>query len=101
MEMILVILIGVGVAGAIAWSIVRGGGSSDPHLDPDPGVIEATDAKSAGAVGSPAVEAEITRYREALRAGTVCPRCSFANSAGSRFCSECGSALEAAADTPA
>lgn len=102
MEAILIIVIAVGVAAAVAYPLVRGGGTgSDPHLDPDPSVIEATDAKSAGAVGSPAVEAEIMRTREALHAGTVCPRCAFANAPDSRFCSECGSALARDADTAA
>jgi len=39
------------------------------------------------------IEAEITRYREALRAGTVCVRCTFANPPGSRFCADCGRRL--------
>jgi hypothetical protein len=41
------------------------------------------------------LDADVTRYREALRAGTVCPRCRQANSPGSRFCAECGRDLEA------
>jgi hypothetical protein len=36
------------------------------------------------------------RYREALRANTVCRRCGQANPAGSRYCFECGSTLAAA-----
>ena len=34
------------------------------------------------------------RYREALRAGTVCEHCTFANPPGSRFCADCGRRLE-------
>lgn len=39
------------------------------------------------------IEAEIARYREALRAGTVCVHCTFANPAKSRFCADCGRRL--------
>lgn len=46
--------------------------------------------------GAAAVEAEISRYRVALREGTLCPRCGTANPAGSRFCGECGRRLAAA-----
>ena len=40
-----------------------------------------------------ALAAEVTRYRTALRAGTVCKRCKQANPPGSRFCADCGRAL--------
>lgn len=93
MENVLIILIGLAAAAAVAWPLVRSTGASDPHLDPDPRVVEATDAKSAGAVGSPEVEREIMRYREARRAGTLCARCTAANRAGSRFCAQCGAQL--------
>jgi hypothetical protein len=48
-------------------------------------------ATSAATVGD--LEAEVVRFRAALRAGTVCARCTTANPAGSRFCSECGEEL--------
>ncbi len=99
MESVLIVLIGLLAAAAVAYPLVRGtGGSSDPHLDPDPSLIEATDAKSAGAVASPDIEREVTRYREALRAGTVCARCKAANATASRFCAECGAALAPSAE---
>ena len=41
-----------------------------------------------------ALEADLARYREAVHADTVCPRCVAANPAGSRFCAECGRELE-------
>nr|PZN90820.1 MAG: hypothetical protein DIU52_06280 [bacterium] len=41
------------------------------------------------------LEAEIARYREALRAGTVCEHCTFANPPGSRYCADCGRRLPA------
>jgi hypothetical protein len=40
------------------------------------------------------LDADIRRYREAVAADTVCSRCRAANSPGSRFCTECGRALE-------
>lgn len=40
------------------------------------------------------LETEVLRYREALRAGTVCDYCRQANPPGSRFCYECGQPLE-------
>lgn len=39
------------------------------------------------------LELEILRYREALRAGTICEHCSSANPPGSRYCKECGEQL--------
>lgn len=41
------------------------------------------------------LEADVRLYREALRAGTLCENCSFANGDGSRFCAECGRPLPA------
>lgn len=96
MENVLIILIGLAAAAAVAWPLVRSTSASDPHLDPDPSVVEATDAQSAGAVGSPDIEREIMRYREARRAGTMCRRCTTANRAGSRFCAQCGKPLAGA-----
>jgi hypothetical protein len=39
------------------------------------------------------LDADVRRYREAVAAGTVCPRCRAANRPGSHFCSECGQGL--------
>lgn len=41
------------------------------------------------------VEQEVERYREAIRADTLCKRCGQANPAGSRYCFECGKQLPA------
>ena len=38
-------------------------------------------------------EESVLRYRESLRAGTVCRVCSAANPPGSKFCMECGEKL--------
>lgn len=93
MELLIVAAIALVVVAAVAYPVLRGGPASDPHLDPDPSVLAATDAKSAGAIGSPDVEREILAYRDALRAGTVCARCAAANPAASRFCAQCGKAI--------
>lgn len=39
------------------------------------------------------LDREVERYREAVRAGTVCGSCRFANPAGSRYCADCGRRL--------
>ena len=39
-------------------------------------------------------EADLQRYRDALRAGTVCGHCREPNPAGSRFCGQCGRPLD-------
>ncbi len=44
-------------------------------------------------VSDDAIEREVLRYRAALRAGTLCPRCGQANPADSAFCSDCGRKL--------
>jgi uncharacterized OB-fold protein len=35
----------------------------------------------------------VLRYREALRAGTLCVRCGQANPPGSAYCADCGKRL--------
>lgn len=39
------------------------------------------------------LDAEVERYRDALRHQTVCGHCREANPAGSRYCGECGQPL--------
>lgn len=39
------------------------------------------------------LDADVQRYREALRGGTLCGKCQKANDPDSAFCMECGSAL--------
>jgi hypothetical protein len=57
----------------------------------------ASDAAAAAPGGNaePGLRAEVDRYREAIRAGTLCDRCGHANAPGSRFCAECGRPLSA------
>ena len=69
-----------------------------PQAAPPP----AAPARPLGAASSdPGTEEEILRYREALRARTICPACSTANPPGSKFCKECGEALTAAGGSEA
>jgi hypothetical protein len=52
------------------------------------------DAPAAGPAPAPDdIELEVSRYRTALRAGTVCSKCGQANPADSSFCFECGAQL--------
>lgn len=64
---------------------------SDGHAP----ALPASDAAIAAGSGpgQEHVEAEVLRYREAVRAGTVCRKCGQANPAGSSYCYECGSRL--------
>lgn len=43
--------------------------------------------------GDELIERDVLRYREALRAGTLCARCGQANPPGSAYCSDCGKRL--------
>ena len=72
-EVILIVILGVIAVGAVAYPLLVG---RRRYAD-------------AGAL-----EADIERYREALAADTVCPRCRHANPPDARFCAECGRELE-------
>jgi len=58
----------------------------------DAGVATATNA-TAGHIADERIEREVLRYREALRAGTLCARCGQANPPGSAYCADCGKRL--------
>lgn len=73
-EALLIVALGLIVAAVVAYPLIAG----RPRYD-----------------DAAALEAEVARYREALAAGTVCARCRAANPADSRYCAECGRALEA------
>lgn len=75
-EALLVVALGLIALAAVTFPLIAGAGRYDDTA---------------------ALDADVRRYREALEAGTVCPRCRLANAAGSRYCGECGRALEAAA----
>jgi cytochrome c-type biogenesis protein CcmH/NrfG len=60
--------------------------------------LEADDAAKSGVGGSfatadAALEDEIAAIRRGLRNGAPCPKCTYTNEAGSRFCSSCGTPL--------
>jgi hypothetical protein len=60
----------------------RGGPTSDSN---------ASDARPDASADR--IEREVLRYREALRAGTLCGRCGAANPPGSAYCADCGKRL--------
>ena len=73
-EYIVIIVLGAIAVGAVAYPILVGHARYD-------------DADE--------LDADVERYRAAVAADTVCPRCRFANTPGSRFCADCGAELHA------
>ena len=71
METIIVLLIVLGAVGLVATPLLRTRKTAVAHAMP---VIPLGDD-------------------DAIRAGTLCGRCRFANPEGSRFCADCGAAL--------
>jgi hypothetical protein len=86
MEFAVVLLLIALAIGAVMWPLVRRDAAAP---DPVPGPA----AAPAEGMSMAEIEREVARYREALRSGTVCPKCAQANPAGSRFCSDCGRRL--------
>jgi hypothetical protein len=82
MELFFIILIAIAGVAAVIAPILRGGNT--PQRAPAMGSRFSDDA---------ALEAEVERYRSALRAGTLCGRCRYANPDGSNFCADCGRPL--------
>jgi hypothetical protein len=74
-------------------------GATAPDAPAEPTVPDATAGASRRPAGKNSLEREVARYREAVRAGTVCGRCGEANPPGSRFCGECGNALGGGEDS--
>lgn len=72
-EYVVVIVLGLIAVGAVLFPLLVGRERYGTHED---------------------LEADVERYREALREDTVCPSCRAANPSGSRFCGECGRPLE-------
>lgn len=75
-------IIAAAAVAAVVYPLLRGEGAGVP--------LEAEEAQDAPPAD---VEAEVARYRAALRAGTLCGRCGRANPEDSRFCAECGRRL--------
>lgn len=72
-EILMIVILGVIALGAVAYPLLVG---RERYAD------------------AAELEADIRRYREALAAGTVCPRCRHPNPGDARFCAECGRALD-------
>jgi ribosomal protein L40E len=75
MEIAIVITLAVIAFGALMLPLLRGRGAATDAM---------TDAS---------VEEQVQRYRDAVRADTVCRRCGQANPPASRYCFECGRQL--------
>jgi hypothetical protein len=74
-------------------------GATAPDAPPEPTVPDAAARASRQPAPKDPLEREVARYREALRAGTICGRCGEANPPGSRFCGECGGGLDGSEDS--
>jgi len=79
--LIILVLVAAGI-GAITLPLLRGRGRGRRALTT--GTILTDDQ---------AIEREIERYRIALRSGTLCRICHFANPEGSSYCADCGRRL--------
>jgi hypothetical protein len=76
MEWMIVLVIAVLAGGAVLWPLVR------------------TPARTAK-FSEQSLDEAVASYRTAINEGTLCDRCLTANPRGSRYCSDCGSALNA------
>ena len=83
MEYVVAFVIAAAAVAAVVYPLLRGEGAGVP--------LDAEEAQDSPPVD---VEAEVSRYRAALRGGTLCARCGRANPQDSRFCAECGRRLE-------
>jgi ribosomal protein L40E len=97
MEMLIIGLIALASFAAVLVPLMRRrSGVGDEHEfagDPPANTAPRAEPASGDASVSAALEAEILRYRAAVRAGSVCRKCGQANPAGSAYCYECGSRL--------
>ena len=86
MDIALVVALIAAAIGAVMWPLLRRDAGA-----PDP--ADAAGTTAAEGLTFADIDREVGRYRDALRAGTVCSRCAQANPPGSRFCSDCGRPL--------
>lgn len=99
MEMLAIALIVLVAFAAVLVPLLRrrGDGSSAPeHASPDAAAADdagAATPASGESAGDEAIEQEVLRYREAVRADTVCGKCGQANPPDSAYCFECGARL--------
>jgi hypothetical protein len=75
MSYLLVAAIVLAALAAVAWPFLQRASVEPAQLDDD------------------ALEARITAYRTALKAGTVCSQCLRDNPGDARFCADCGTRL--------
>jgi hypothetical protein len=99
-EILVIVIVAAAAVAAVFYPLLSRRGSA-PSGDIDPLERASPIAAPAAARPVPAsaladdeLEAEVHRYRDALRAGTVCEYCRQANPPASRFCYECGQRLE-------
>lgn len=78
----MVVIVGIAAFAAVLAPIVRGRGDDVASMEFERGPLD-----------DHAVNAAVERYRAALRANTLCPRCLRANPAESRYCADCGKGL--------
>ncbi len=78
----MVLLIATAGVAAVIVPLARGGNASRRAVAAGPILLD--DA---------AIDAEVERYRAALRSGTLCRSCRYANPGGSNFCADCGRPL--------
>jgi hypothetical protein len=83
MTILLIVIIGLAAVAAVLLPILR-----PQH--------EARAGSAQTPLDDAAIESRVEAYRQALRTGTLCLRCGFANAEGSLFCAECGERLVAA-----
>ncbi|HEX6308426.1 MAG TPA: zinc ribbon domain-containing protein [Longimicrobiales bacterium] len=101
MEMLVIALVALAAFAAVLVPLFRrrpgrGDESEFENIPPADGSVvtpEPARAHAQGAGSDDELEAEVQRYREAVRAGTVCRKCGQANPPQSRFCYECGATL--------
>jgi ribosomal protein L40E len=105
MEMLIIGLIAIAAFAAVLFPLFRrrpGFGDETEFENIPPATPEQPARDSAPPAGpqgagaartDDAVEAEVLRYREAVRAGTVCRKCGQANPVDSEYCYECGARL--------
>lgn len=91
MEIAVFVIIAAAAAVAVLQPLIQPPAPADIDFEGTPATPEAQRA------AVEALEPELARYREAVRAGTVCTRCGQANPSDSRFCFECGKPLAAKA----
>jgi ribosomal protein L40E len=98
MEMLIMGVVALAAFAAVLLPLFRRrpGVGDDAEFENIPPASSATapPESSQGAThGDDDVESEVMRYREAVRAGTVCRKCGQANPGGSAYCFECGARL--------